>query len=139
MSPALVLDCSLALSWCFPEEETPATERVRLRLESEAAAVPAHWFLEVTNVLALAERRRRIGAATSSAFLALLEEIDLRVDHESPKRAFSHLLPLCRSRRLTSYDAAYLDLALRTGLPLATLDADLRAGARGLGVPVIGS
>jgi len=138
MSAAFVIDCSITMAWCFSDEATPATANVQDRLEKETALVPAHWFLEVTNVLAMAERRRRITPQKSAAFLALLETMDVEVDHNTPARAFAHLLPLCRSHGLTAYDAAYLDLALRRQLPVASLDDDLRAGAKSLGVQVLG-
>lgn len=100
--------------------------------------VPAHWFLEVTNVLAMAEKRERITAAASTEFLALLEALAIQVEEDTASRAFSQLLPLCRNHTLTSYDAAYLDLALRRRLPLATPDDDLRSAARQLGLEVLG-
>jgi len=138
MSASFVIDCSITMAWCFSDEATPATANVQDRLEMEAALVPAHWFLEVTNVLAMAEKRKRITAAKSAAFLALLETMDIEVDHDTPARAFAHLLPLGRSHGLTAYDAAYLDLALRRRLPVASLDDDLRASAKALGVRVLG-
>lgn len=138
MSAAFILDCSITMTWCFPDEATPESSHLLDRLENETALVPAHWFLEVTNVLAMAERRKRITAPKSAAFLSLLETLDVEVDHEGAARAFEHLLPLCRSHRLTSYDAAYLELALRRKPPLASLDDDLRAGAKALGIVVLG-
>lgn len=138
MSPAFVVDCSVAMSWCFPDEATPETMRLLDRLEPETALVPAHWFLEVTNVLAMAEKRKRIAPARSNQFLALLETLELEVDVESPVRAFAHLLPVCRAHGLTSYDAVYLDLVTRRRLPLATLDVDLRAAAKSLGIATLG-
>ncbi len=138
MSCAMVIDCSITMAWCFGDEATVGAARVQDRLEKDAALVPAHWFLEVTNVLAMAERRKRITAAASLDFLTFLEAMDIQVDEEPARRAFSHLLPLCRQHGLTSYDAAYLDLALRRRLPLATLDDDLRSAARQLGLEVLG-
>lgn len=138
MSTAFIIDCSVTMVWCFPDEATPASSRLQDRLADETALVPAHWFLEVTNVLAMAENRKRITAAQSTEFLSLLETLDIEVDDEAARRAFAHLLPLCRSHRLTSYDAAYLELALRRRLPLASLDVELRKGARALGVELLG-
>jgi predicted nucleic acid-binding protein len=138
VTASFVVDCSITMSWCFGDEQTPASLKVRNRLENEAALVPAHWFLEVTNVLAMAEKHKRIKADDSVAFLDLLEVLDIQVDHESSQRAFAHLLPLCRAHGLTSYDAAYLDVALRRQLGLATLDEDLRAAAKKLGITVYG-
>jgi predicted nucleic acid-binding protein len=138
LKPAFIVDCSIAMAWCFSDETTPATAKIQDRLEKEAALVPAHWFLEVTNVLSIAERRKRITPAQSTAFLTFLDTMDIEVDGEASARAFAHLLPLCRSHGLTSYDAAYLELALRRGTPLASLDNELRAGAKALGVELLG-
>ncbi len=138
MKASLVIDSSVAMAWCFQDEATPATMRLLERMEDEAAAVPGWWYLEITNVLALAERKKRITPAQVAEFIVLIESFDLESDDQAPKRAFAHLLPLCRSHRLTSYDAAYLDLALRRRLPLASLDDDLRAAARTLGIRVLG-
>jgi predicted nucleic acid-binding protein len=138
MTPDLVIDCSVTMSWCFIEETTAATAAVQDRLQNEAALVPAHWFLEVTNVLWVAENRKRLSNSGADEFLAKLRLLEIQVDHESPARAFDHVLPLCRHHGLTSYDAAYLELALRRQLPLASLDDDLRAAANKLGVELLG-
>jgi predicted nucleic acid-binding protein len=138
VSATFVLDCSITMAWAFDDEITTASSAVLDRLESEVAVVPAHWFLEVTNVLAMAEKRKRITATTSTEFLALLNTLDIQTDPETADRAFAHLLPLCRSHSLTSYDAAYLDLAMRRHLPLASLDDDLRRSAKKLGIPLLG-
>ena len=138
MKAAFILDCSMTTAWCFSDELTVPASKVQDRLEKEMALVPDLWFLEVTNVLATAERRKRITPAKSTEFLTLLMAMDIEVDDKAAGRAFEHLLPLCRSHGLTSYDAAYLELALRRRLPLASLDDDLRAGAKALGVEVLG-
>jgi predicted nucleic acid-binding protein len=138
VSTAFILDCSITMTWCFGDETTPASLAVLDRLERDAALVPAHWFLEVTNVLAMAEKRKRISAAKSTEFLTLLGTLDIAVDEEIAARAFTYLLPLCRKHRLTAYDAAYLELAARQQLPLASLDDDLRASAQELGITVLG-
>ena len=138
MKASFVIDSSVAMAWCFQDEATPATNRLLDRMGDEAAAVPGWWYLEVTNVLALAERKKRISSAQVDEFIALIESFDLEIDDQAPKRAFAHLLPLCRGHRLTSYDAAYLELALRRRLPLASLDDGLRAAAKALGVKVLG-
>lgn len=138
MSAAFVLDCSITMAWCFPDEATPQSSKVLDRLENESSLVPPHWFLEVTNVLVMAEKCKRHTAAKSAEFLTRLEALEIEFDDESPRRAFTHLLPLCRSHKLTSYDAAYLELAHRRRLPLAALDHDLRSAARKLGIAVLG-
>jgi len=138
MTPALIIDCSITMAWCFADEATVETAAVQDRLIAEAAVVPSHWFLEVVNVLVMAEKRWRISAADASSFLQLLSALDIQPDHETFPRAFAQLPPLCRTHGLASYDAAYLDLALRRQLPLATLDDDLRRAAMGMGITVLG-
>jgi predicted nucleic acid-binding protein len=138
MNSTMIIDCSMTMAWCFADERTPVSDRIQDRLITEAALVPAHWFLEVTNVLAMAEKRQRITAADSALFVDLLTEFEIEIDEEFSGRAFDYLLPLCRSQRLTSYDAAYLDLALRRQLPLASLDTELCRAAKSLGLQIVG-
>jgi len=136
---AFVVDCSVAMAWLFQDEGTPKTKALLNRLATETALVPAWWFIEITNVLAMAERKGRITPPQSDAFIADLSKLGIERDNEASERAFTHLLSLCRRHRLTSYDAIYLDLAIRRSLPLATLDDDLRRAARKLGVGLLGS
>jgi predicted nucleic acid-binding protein len=138
MNAAFVVDCSIAMTWLFHDEATPKTTALLNRLAVDAALVPAWWFIEMTNVLAMAERKGRITPAQSDAFIADLSKLGIERDDEAPDRAFTHLLPLCRAHRLTSYDAIYLELAIRRSLPLATLDDDLRKTAKKLGVSLLG-
>lgn len=139
MRATLVIDCSIVMSWCFEDEASEAAQAVQDRLLEEAAAVPAHWPLEVVNALAAAQRRGRIPEEKAAQFLALLGALDILVDDQTASRAFDHLPPLCQTYGLTGYDAAYLELAKRRQLPLATLDDDLRRAAAELGVAVIGT
>ena len=138
MNPVFVVDCSMAMAWLFHDEATPKTADLLNRLTTETALVPAWWFIEITNVLAMAERNGRITPAQSDAFIADLGKLEIERDDEAPDRAFTYLLALCRTHRLTSYDAIYLDLALRRNLPLATLDEDLRKTAKKVGVHLLG-
>jgi predicted nucleic acid-binding protein len=138
MKAAFVADCSIAMAWLFHDEATPKTAALLNRLATETALVPAWWFIEITNVLAMAEREGRITPTESDAFIADLGKLGFERDDEAPDRAFTYLLVLCRKHRLTSYDAVYLDLALRRNLPLATLDEDLRKAAKKVGVPLLG-
>jgi len=138
MSAAFVVDCSLAMAWLFQDEATPKTTALLNRLVSETALVPAWWSIEITNLLSIAERKGRITVRQSDAFIADLSKLGIEWDNEAPDRAFTHLLPLCRTHRLTSYDSIYLDLAMRRSLPLATLDEDLRKAARKVGVDLLG-
>jgi predicted nucleic acid-binding protein len=138
MSAAFVLDCSIAMAWLFHDKAMPKTTVLLNRLATETALVPAWWFIEITNVLAIAERRGRITPTQSDAFIADLNRLGIERDDGAPDRAFTHLLALCRAHRLTSYDAIYMDLAIRRTLPLATLDNDLRRTAKRLGVKILG-
>jgi predicted nucleic acid-binding protein len=138
MTPTFVLDASMALSWCFEEEAGEISKELFDRMERETALIPAWWFLEITNVLAIAQRKGRLDSFQVSSFIETVDLLSLEVDNEAPNRAFKHLLPLCEHHGLSSYDAAYLDLAIRRQLPLATLDAPLAKAARKSGVPIIG-
>ena len=138
MSAVLILDCSLAMTWLFVDEITTQTAKILDRLDEELALVPTLWFLEITNVVALAERKGRITLAEGSKFVNNLTMLKIESDAEAPELAFDELLPLCRAHQLTSYDAVYLELAVRRKLPLATLDEPLRKAAKKLGVKLLG-
>jgi predicted nucleic acid-binding protein len=132
-----VLDASVALAWCFKNELTAAVALLRDRLAIESASVPSLWHLEVANGLALAERRKRITSAESIELIELIDTFEIVVDGETPARAFTRILDLAREERLTTYDAAYLELAMRLGVPLASKDADLCNAAERLGAAVL--
>jgi predicted nucleic acid-binding protein len=129
-----VLDCSMTMAWCFSDEGGHRPESVLARLADSEAVVPSIWPLEVANVLAVCERRNRLSAADVAAFIGLLQKFVIHVDENTAKNAFGDVLSLARAHRLTAYDAAYLELALRTSCPLASLDAELNASATGLGI-----
>jgi predicted nucleic acid-binding protein len=139
LSAAFVIDCSITMTWCFDDEATDVTRAVARRLARESVVVPAHWHLEVANVLAITQRTKRLPAAEAKEFLHRLGRFGVEIDAAFGDRAFTHLLPLCQTHRLTSYDAAYLELAIRLGLPLATLDKDLRKAAKAEGVQLLGT
>jgi predicted nucleic acid-binding protein len=136
--PGFVIDASVAMTWLFLDETTAATQRLLKELSNRAAVVPALWYLEIANALALAERKGRVSPRETDDFIAVLASARIEVDNEAPARAFSHLLPLCRTHRLTTYDALYLELAIRRRLPLATLDEPLRKAAKKLAVKLLG-
>jgi predicted nucleic acid-binding protein len=135
---AFVLDASIALSWCFQDEATPETWALLELLAMQSASVPALWPLEVGNILAAAEQRTRLTAGRSAEFLALIEGLDIVIDTDTAARAFHDTLALARAEALTTYDASYLELAMRMGVPLATRDRQLRQAAERLGVVVLG-
>ncbi len=129
MSDDFVVDNSVVMTWCFKDENTQYSDFILNKLESAAAIVPSVWPLEVTNVLLVAERRKRISEADSTRFIALLSELQISVEQESPERMIKEIYALARKHNLSSYDASYLDLAMRKGLPIATLDKNLLAAA----------
>lgn len=132
---SFVLDASVALAWCF--EDDPGGESIRLlrALAASDAIVPQLWTLEVANGLVIAERRQRVDAAKADGFVRTLLALPIAVDPGSRSAAFRDIRPLARSHLLSVYDAAYLELALRMALPLATLDRALGAAAEREGVP----
>ena len=135
---AFVLDASIALAWCFADEATPATDALLDRLADEEAVAPALWRLEVADALAMSERRGRLSPAGLTRSVTLLQRLAVAVDLAGSDRAFREVLDLARRERLTVYDAAYVELALRLGLPLASKDAQLRNAAAGLGLALLG-
>ena len=133
-----VLDCSVTMAWCFNDEATPYTEGVQEKLAELRAVVPTIWPLEVVNATLVGERRQRLDEARSTRFLAFLTALPIVVDEQTSQRAFSDIAHLARAHHLSSYDAAYLELAIRRGLPLACLDGKLKAAAQAVGVPLYG-
>ncbi len=131
-----VVDSSIALTWCFEDEASPETDLLFERIRDQGAVVSALWHLEVGNVLLQAERRGRIGRADLTMRLALIAVLPIAVDQETMSRAWRETLLLARAENLTAYDAAYLELAERRGLPLITKDNELGAAAKRLGVIV---
>lgn len=134
----LVLDCSVTLAWVYSDETTEPVNRVFDALRQRGAWVPGLWRLEVANVLEMGVRRKRHDAAFRDATLTDLAQLPIQVDGETDLQAWGATLWLAERHRLTLYDAAYLELALRRSLPLATLDADLRRAARGEKVELLG-
>jgi predicted nucleic acid-binding protein len=129
-----VLDCSVTMAWCFDDEATAYTDGVRDSLADMRAAVPSLWPLEVANATIVGERRKRLDEARSRRFIVLLEALPIGIDEETSGRAFGDIAHLARAYQLSAYDAAYLELAIRRGLPLACLDGKLKAAAASAGV-----
>jgi predicted nucleic acid-binding protein len=130
----LVVDASILVAWAFDEVNAVASE-ARERMRREAAAVPALWWFEVLNALIQGERRGRFTELGTARFLRDISRLVINVDRIPSEHA---VLTLARRHRLTVYDAAYLELALREALLLATLDEALVAAARAEGVPLVG-
>jgi predicted nucleic acid-binding protein len=133
-----VLDASVTLAWFHKDERTPATDELLDRAPTSSIWVPSHWPIEVANAFQQGVRRKRITIAHRDAALATLALLPVAVDPETGIHAWSATLDLSTRFTLTVYDATYLELALRRGLPLATLDRELRAAASAAGVPLLG-
>jgi predicted nucleic acid-binding protein len=133
---AFVLDGSVTMVWGFEDEADDYADAILDRMPNLQAYVPSLWSLEVANVLLVGERRRRTTPADTSRFLAILGTFPITVDEETVTQAWADTLHLARAHDLSAYDAAYLELAIRRGLPLATLDAKLKAAANAVGVPL---
>jgi predicted nucleic acid-binding protein len=132
---AFVLDASVILAWAF-DERFPNAEPILTRVLTEETVVPQIWWFELRNVLVQGERRGRIAETQTARFLGEVARLAVTVDQEPQERG---LLALARRHRLTVYDAAYLELAIREGLPLATFDKALVQAARAEFVPLIGA
>ena len=134
---SFVLDNSVTMRWFFgdgkPHELTYAG-RVLDAMKVANALVPMTWGLEVANVIAKAEAKALVTEARSGAFLEMLEDLGIEVDPATFAHALSDTLQLARRYKLSAYDASYLELALRSGMPLATLDEDLQKAAKKAGV-----
>ncbi|UIP59386.1 type II toxin-antitoxin system VapC family toxin [Agromyces marinus] len=131
MTGAFVLDASVALSWCFEDEARPESDALLHRVGGSGAIVPVIWEFEVANVLAVAERRGRLSEAEVTRRAALLRSLPIHIVRDLDTGS---LLQTARAHALSAYDAAYLVVAEREGVPLATRDATLEAAARAAGV-----
>jgi predicted nucleic acid-binding protein len=131
MKQDLVLDCSITMAWCFSDESSKKADKVLTHLVAgDTAHVPNLWALEVSNILAVGEKRKRISAAGISYFLERLQKLPIEMGVATSAYAFTNILNLSREYKISSYDAAYLDLAMRLGAPLATQDKQLLAVAK---------
>ena len=136
---SLVIDSSMTLAWYFEDEKTAASIAILNQVAEEGAVVPALWRLEVLNGLQVAVRRGRITIAYRDASLDDLRSLVITIDPGTNRQAWSATLRLCDRLGLTPYDAAYLELAQRRQLPLATLDGELIRAAQAENVPLVGA
>jgi predicted nucleic acid-binding protein len=132
-----VLDTSAALAWVLPGEAAAATDALLATVGELGAVVPGLWPLEITNVLWMAERRRRISLMERTQALTILADLPIQIDERTAALAFGATSALAAARDLTVYDACYLELALRMGLPLASLDKRLCQAALAAGVSLV--
>lgn len=132
-----VVDASITLAWCFTDESSPHADEVLGRLGHDEAVAPAIWPLEVANGLLTAERRGRLDAAEMPRLRELLVALPVRVETVLLADALGRVLDAARTLELTAYDAAYLDLAARRGLAIATLDQRLQSACERAGIELL--
>lgn len=132
-----VVDASVALAWCFPDEVSAYADSVLIVLEGQRVLVPGVWPLEITNALAVAERRNRLSPPQLRRFVELLGGLAIEQDSMAVAESVSSILPLAMEHRLSAYDASYLELAIRHAAPLATFDVELEGAARKVGVDIV--
>jgi predicted nucleic acid-binding protein len=130
----VVVDASTALAWCFPDETSADADNVLVSLEGKTILVPAVWGLEIANAVLAGERKKRLAQPEIRCFTMLLESLSLVQDVQPVGEHIDKVLPLARKYNLSAYDAAYLELSIRTGAPLATLDGKLQKAATQAGV-----
>jgi len=129
-----VLDASIPACWALQDEQDSRADAAFVRMKTEEAVVPSLWWFEIRNILLINERRKRITESDTGVFLRDLAGLRVRIDREPDENV---VLTLARTHRLSVYDAAYLELAVRQAIPLATLDAQLTAAARAEGSGLI--
>lgn len=131
---SFVLDSSVALSWCFKDEQTPEITQSLVRAKTNAIFVPALWHIEMANVLGIALRKGRLSEAELVLAMEMFNALELHTEKSRNPISISSMLRLMRAHTLTAYDATYLELAMRLDLPLATLDAEPIAASHRAGV-----
>lgn len=134
---AFVLDCSIAMAWCFEDEKSEFTDKLLSQMGQHSVVVPTIWPLEVANVLLLAQRKKRLSAVQAASFIDALSAFSIIVDPSTTTRAMHTILRLAENTKLTIYDAAYLELAFREKIPLATLDKDLIVAAKSMKIELM--
>jgi predicted nucleic acid-binding protein len=135
---SLVVDASITMAWCFDDEVTQAAEEVLDQVVESSAVVPSIWRFEVSNALQMAIRRKRITEIFRDDAFARLLALPINVDPETDAHAWATALRLSERFGLTLYDAAYVELAQRRSLPLASLDQEMRAAASTLKIELLG-
>jgi len=131
----IVIDASSTLAWLFDEDDSAA--RAKSILDANALVAPWLWRLEVTNAILVRERRKALAEAQASRLLQLIDELKIDLIAEPTTRTATGLAQTARPHQLTAYDAIYLDLAIRLGVPMFTRDNNLRAAAKRAGIPLV--
>lgn len=134
---SFVLDASVALAWCFRDEASALTEYLLRRAARDGCVVPAHFRVEIANVLSGARRRGRIAPEGIALYLGILRSLPIAIDRADRDVILGAVLDLSQSASIAAYDAAYVDLARRLGLPLATIDRDMVRAATAIKVEVV--
>lgn len=135
----IVLDCSIVLTWFFEDESNPRADAALSQLPQTEAIVPPLWYFELSNAILVAERKKRISEADAARIIELIGELPIAMDMNTAWNALQETRLLAKEHNLSVYDAAYLELAMRLGLLLATLDKDLEKAAKKAGVKVLAS
>jgi predicted nucleic acid-binding protein len=138
LNGSFVLDASLVLSWCFRDEQTSLSTHVLKLLKTDRAIAPALLPFELASGLRIAERRGRITSEEQQIFLEILQRLPIAIDERPLVWLCQQIIPVSQRYGVTAYDAAYLELAIREGLPLATLDTQLQLAADKAGIQVLG-
>lgn len=135
----LVLDASVVMTWCFPDEASEKAVEISERIAAGArVSAPAFWRHEILNALLVGEKRKRLTPELTRTFVQDLNRLPIDVDeHATAATVFNTTQSLCRKHGLTAYDAAYLELAMRGGCDLATVDDDLRRAAKSEGIAIL--
>ncbi len=137
MIDGFVIDNSVVMSWCFKDETNRYADAVLDKLSESTAIAPSIWPLEVVNVLLVAERRKRLKQADSVRFITLLSQLPIVVEDRGSEKVMKDLLALGRTSHLSSYDASYLDLAMRKDCPIATIDKKIMEAAKEVSVTIL--
>lgn len=132
----VVIDASMALAWCFPDERSEYADSLLVALDGKTLLVPSVWSLEIAHAVLVGERQRRLGSPEILRFTTLLENLAVLEDVQPVGELVGNVLPLARQYSLSAYDAAYLELSIRRAAPLATLDRRLEKAARKAGISI---
>lgn len=131
----IVLDCSITMTWILPDDGmTEKANEILSSLDEKHAKVPTIWPIEVANVLCIVERQKKLSALEVSEFKEFLSALPISIDNSTSLRAMGSVYTLAKTEQLTIYDAAYLEIAIRENLPLATFDKALKKAAQRNGV-----